>query len=92
MAAAVNGVPVVLTTDAAERLAASERTVFGETPAFERTEDRQLRGGGSRWRVGTGRAVDGPHVGTEPSWADDVSREFRFDWASCHPDTDRDGE
>jgi len=84
----VGGLPVVVATDPGESLVAYERTVEGETLAFERVDERHLRAGGSRWRVVSGRAVDGPFEGTQLRRANDVSPEFWFAWAQFHPETE----
>jgi hypothetical protein len=47
-----------------------------------------MRAGGSRWRVATGQATDGPHEGRRLSPATDRSSMFWFAWATLHPETD----
>jgi hypothetical protein len=83
----VGGLPVVVATDPGDSLVAYERTVEGETLGFERVDARHLRAGGSRWRVVSGRAVDGPFEGSRLTRANDVSPEFWFAWAQFHPQT-----
>ena len=84
----VGGLPVVVATDPGGSLVAYERTVDGDSLRFERADDRHLRAGGSRWRVVSGRAVDGPLEGARLRRANDVSPEFWFAWAQFHPDTE----
>jgi hypothetical protein len=47
-----------------------------------------MRAGGSRWRVATGRALDGPYEGRRLSSATERSSMFWFAWVKLHPDTD----
>jgi hypothetical protein len=83
----VGGLPVVVATDPGDSLVAYERTVEGQPLAFERADDRHLRAGGSRWRVVSGRAVDGPFEGSQLTRANDVSPKFWFAWAQFNPET-----
>lgn len=84
----VNGLPVAVATDSGDSLAAYERTVDGRTLTFERVDERHLRADGSRWRIVSGEAADGPHEGTTLTRANDVSPKFWFAWAEFHPDTE----
>jgi hypothetical protein len=83
----VGDLPVVVAATEAGTLVAYERTVDDETPTFER-EGAFLVGGGSRWRVVGGRAVDGPHEGQRLTQANEVSPEFFFAWLDFHPETE----
>ncbi|MFC7227013.1 DUF3179 domain-containing protein [Salinirubellus salinus] len=83
----VGDLPVVVAATAEGTLVAYERTVDGEPLTFER-EGAFLVGGGSRWRVVGGRAVDGPHEGRRLAQANEVSPEFFFAWLDFHPETE----
>lgn len=65
----------------------AERTGGGETLPFGRADDDHLAAGGSRWRIATGRAVDGPHEDERLAPATGKSRLFWFAWLDFHPDT-----
>ncbi|MFC6941906.1 DUF3179 domain-containing protein [Salinirubellus sp. GCM10025818] len=84
----VGGLPVVVAATDSGTLVAYVREVDGETLAFERESEAFLAAGGSRWRVLSGRAVDGPHEGTRLGPANTVSGEFFFSWVNFHPGTE----
>lgn len=85
---AVAGLPVVVAATPADAMIAYERTVDGETLTFEAGDDPAfLRAGGSRWRVTTGRAVDGPHGGTALAPATERTAMFWFAWVDFNPET-----
>lgn len=79
--------PVVVAPAPGDTLVAYERTVDGEVRAFEPVDDEQLRADGSRWRRSTGRAVDGPHEGTQLTAANRLPPLFWFAWLDFHPGT-----
>jgi hypothetical protein len=79
--------PVVVAASDGGTLVAYDRTVAGEVLTFE-LDGGDLVGGGSRWGLVTGRALDGPHEGTTLDQANDRSPMFWFAWADFHPDTD----
>jgi hypothetical protein len=86
----VGGLPVVVAAadDGDGTLVAYDRRVDGETLSFERAGDAHLRAGGSRWRLTTGRAVDGPFEGRRLAAASRRSALFWFAWVDFHPETD----
>jgi len=84
---AVAGRPIVVAAGPSATLVAYERTVDGETLRFHRADEGHLVAGGSRWALVTGRAVDGPHVGTTLVPANDRSPMFWFAWLDFHPET-----
>lgn len=47
-----------------------------------------VRAGGSRWRISTGRAVDGPHAGRQLRPASHVTQLFWVAWADFYPETE----
>ncbi|MFB6302907.1 MAG: DUF3179 domain-containing protein [Haloferacaceae archaeon] len=63
------------------------RRADGETLRFDRATDTHLRAAGSRWKLTTGRAVDGPHTGTILTPAATEPQMFWFAWLDFHPDT-----
>ncbi|WP_433623937.1 DUF3179 domain-containing protein [Halomicrococcus sp. NG-SE-24] len=85
---AVGGLPVVVAVTPDGTLVGYDRRVGGEPLRFERDGDATMRGGGSRWALSTGRAVDGPHRGTELASATDAPPLFWFAWRKFHPWTD----
>lgn len=66
---------------------AFDRRVEGRTLTFERADPGSVRGGGSRWRVETGRAVDGPLEGTRLQRVNAHPPLFWFAWLDFHPGT-----
>ncbi|MFC7133151.1 MULTISPECIES: DUF3179 domain-containing protein [Salinibaculum] len=83
----VGDLPVVVAATADGSLVAYERTVDGTTLTFARDGD-VLTAGGSRWRIVSGRAQDGPHEGTTLTRANDRSPMFWFAWADFYPGTE----
>lgn len=79
--------PVVVAGAPGDTLVAYDRTVDGEVLTFEAADDERLRAGGSRWRRSTGRAVDGPHEGSELTAANRLPALFWFAWLDFHPET-----
>lgn len=61
----VGDLPVVVTVTSGDTLVGYDRRVGGETRSFEPDGAAHMRGGGSRWERASGRAVDGPHAGTQ---------------------------
>jgi hypothetical protein len=84
----VDGLPVVVAATESGTLAAYVREVDGETVTFERESEAFLAAVGSRWRLVSGLAVDGPHEGTRLEQANTVVQEFFFSWKSFHPETE----
>jgi hypothetical protein len=79
--------PVLVGLGAGSRMVAYDRCVDGRALAFEAVGEGVARAGGSRWRLDTGLAVDGPHdgerlteLGGEPM--------FWFAWEKFHSDTE----
>jgi len=86
----VGGLPVVVVVTPGGSPVAYERTIDGRTPPFDPGEDGSdgtMRAGGSRWRVATGEALDGPHRGTTLARANDRPAMFWFSWVDFHPET-----
>lgn len=83
----VGDLPVVVAATEAGTLVAYTRRVEGETLTFERADAGHLRAGGSRWRVTTGTAVDGPHEGTTLTQANEASPMFFFAWKDFNSET-----
>jgi len=86
----VGGLPVVVAVAPGGSLAAYERTVGGRTLTFDPGEDGNegtIRAGGSRRRVATGEALDGPRRGTTLARANDRPAMFWFSWVDFHPET-----
>ncbi|EJN61128.1 DUF3179 domain-containing protein [Halogranum rubrum] len=83
----VGTLPVVVAATRAGSLAAYDRRVGGRALDFERDGD-ELVAGGSRWRLVSGRAVDGPHEGTRLTRVTDYSPLYWFAWANLYPMTD----
>jgi hypothetical protein len=83
--------PVVVAATRAGSLVAYDRRVDGVVLDFERDGD-VLVGGGSRWNLVTGRALDGTHEGTRLAPAADYSQLFWFAWAEFNPETEIYGE
>lgn len=83
----VGSLPVVVAADPDGTLVAYEGQVDGTTLTFTRADRRHLSAGGSRWRILTGTAVDGPHEGTTLTRANDRSQMFWFAWADFNPGT-----
>jgi hypothetical protein len=84
----VGGLPVVVTTTADGTPVAWVREVDGEVLSFTGADESHLEAGGSRWTRTTGRAVDGPHEGTQLAQANAVSSLFWFAWLDIHSDTE----
>jgi hypothetical protein len=66
---------------------AFDRRVEGRTLTFVDADPGYLQAGGSRWRVGTGRAADGPLEGTRLEQVNARPPLFRFAWLDVHPET-----
>jgi len=82
----VGGLPVVLAGRRGSAVA-FDRRVDGRTLTFADADPGYLRAGGSRWRVGTGRAVDGPLEGTRLEQVNARPPLFWFAWLDFHPET-----
>lgn len=83
----VGGVPVVVAVAPGASLVAYERRLGGRTLTFAYEDERHLRAGGSRWRLLTGTAVDGPFEGQTLTRATDVPQLFWETWKDFNPDT-----
>ncbi|MFB6301094.1 MAG: DUF3179 domain-containing protein [Halobacteriales archaeon] len=84
----VGNLPVVVTVAPDETtLVAYDRRVDGSSLHFSKVSSNHLRGGGSRWKIVTGRAVDGPHQGTALTPATNTPQLFWFAWLDFNPDT-----
>ena len=84
----VGGTPVVVAVTPGGSLVAYERTGAGGVLAFRSGDgEGTMRAGGSRWRVATGKAVDGPHEGATLVRANDRPAMFWFSWVDFHPGT-----
>ncbi len=86
----IGGLPVVVAVGPDDQtLVAYERTVEGTTLEFEPASDpRFMRGGGSRWRILPGEAVDGSYEGTELVSASPEGKMFWFAWVDFTEETD----
>ncbi|WP_276261303.1 DUF3179 domain-containing protein [Haloglomus litoreum] len=83
----VGDLPVVMAATEAGTLVAYSRRVEDEALVFGRADADHLRAGGSRWRLTTGAAVDGPHEGTVLTQANDSSPMFFFAWRDFNDET-----
>ncbi len=79
--------PVVVAA-AGETLVAYDRRVGGRVREFAPADDGTMTGGGSRWSIPTGRAVDGPLEGEQLEPATGSSAMFWFAWTQFNPDTE----
>ncbi|MEF8841073.1 MAG: DUF3179 domain-containing (seleno)protein [Haloarculaceae archaeon] len=82
----VGGLPVVVSM-ASTTMVAYVRRIGGRTLGFDR-EDDVLIGGGSRWDIVSGRALDGPFEGRTLEPANVRSPMFWFAWADFYPDSE----
>ncbi|MFC6953713.1 hypothetical protein [Halorubellus litoreus] len=79
---------VVVAVGRDRTLYAYDRRIAGRTLRFRQTpEDGVVRAGGSRWRVATGDALDGPYAGKRLASAADGSQLYWAAWLQFHPDT-----
>ncbi len=84
----VGGRPVVVAVTPDRSLVAYDRRVDDRALRFLPVGRGYARAGGSRWRLATGRAVDGPHEGRRLSPATERSSMFWFAWVKLYPDTE----
>ena len=84
----IGGLPVVVAATESGTLVAYVREVDGTTLTFTRENEESLAADGSRWRLLSGRAVDGPHEGSRLQQANTVAQEFYFSWVNFHPETE----
>ncbi|MEF8843350.1 MAG: DUF3179 domain-containing (seleno)protein [Haloarculaceae archaeon] len=82
----VGGVPVVVVGRRGSAIA-FDRRIDGRTLTFADAGPGHVRAGGSRWRVETGRAVDGPLAGTRLEQVNAHPPLFWFAWLDFHPGT-----
>lgn len=79
--------PVVVVVAPDGTLVAYDRRVGGRTRTFREAGDRHIRAAGSRFERTTGRAVDGPHRGSELVRANEYPPMFWRGWSNAHPET-----
>lgn len=79
--------PVVVAVAPGDTLVAYDRRVDGSTLQFKATGDKIMQAGKSRWRISDGRAISGPHEGTQLNPANDIPPLFWFSWLDFHPNT-----
>jgi len=84
----VGGRPIVVTVGPGNFLVAYDARVGGTQLAFELADSQHLRADGSRFRIASGRAVDGPHEGESMERVNTVSRLFWRSWLDFNPGTD----
>jgi hypothetical protein len=84
----VAGLPVVLAVGPRDTVFGFVRRIEGRVLRFSTGDERHLLAGGSRWRVSTGLAVDGPFEGTRLRRANDRTPMFWFAWLDFYPETD----
>ncbi|WP_267639183.1 DUF3179 domain-containing protein [Haloarchaeobius amylolyticus] len=83
----VGGLPVVVAATDDGTLVAYDRRLDGETLRFRQGPTGDLRAGGSRWTLASGRAIDGPFEGRTLASATPYPPMFWFAWASFAPET-----
>jgi hypothetical protein len=94
----VGGEPIVVaavpdTTDGptgvlgAYRRRLDDQDADGEVLTFAPAPGPFVRAGGSRWRISTGRAVDGPHAGRRLRPASHATQLFWVAWVEFYPET-----
>lgn len=84
----VGNLPVVVTIAAdGQTLVGYIRQINGVTVQFKSDSETHMRADGSRWKITTGRAVDGHHEGTTLKQATDNGQMMWFAWLDFHPDT-----
>ena len=80
--------PVVVAVGRDRTLYAYDRRVAGRRLRFRGTPaDGVVRAGGSRWRIDTGEAIDGPYDGERLTSAAEGSQLYWAAWLQFHPDT-----
>lgn len=79
--------PVVVAVGPGNVLVAYGARIDGDRLEFELADSQHLRADGSRFRISSGRAADGPHEGKRLQRLTDVSRLFWRSWLDFHPDT-----
>jgi hypothetical protein len=80
--------PVVVGIGRDRTLYAYDRRVDGRTLRFRQTPDvGVVRAAGSRWRVTTGEALDGPYAGQQLTSAAEGSQLYWAAWLQFHSDT-----
>ncbi|MFB6299952.1 MAG: DUF3179 domain-containing protein [Halobacteriales archaeon] len=85
----VGDLPVVVTVAADDRtLVGYIRRIDGAIVRFERASETHMRANGSRWKITTGQAVDGPHAGMTLTRASDNGQMMWFAWLDFQSDTD----
>ena len=85
---AVGDRPVVVSLADGDQLVAYDRRVGGGTLAFDAGGDGTVTGGGSRWDLTSGRALDGPYEGERLRQANDLSPMLWFAWLAFNPATE----
>lgn len=84
----VGELPVVVSIASGRSLVAYDRRIGGSTPTFEPGDGGMMVGGGSRWDLDTGRAVDGPYAGEQLARANELSPMLWFAWLEFNPETE----
>lgn len=88
----VGNLPVVVDLAPGRSLVAYERVVDGTVHRFRRADPTTLEAAGSRWRLLTGVAIDGPHAGSRLARPNDIPQLFLETWQDFHPETTVYGE
>ncbi|MDY6764245.1 MAG: DUF3179 domain-containing (seleno)protein, partial [Halobacteria archaeon] len=83
----VGNLPVVVAVGPDNTLVSYVRRLNGKEFRFKPDGNRHMRGGGSRWLINTGRAVDGPHEGETLKKANEMTPMFWFAWLDFNPET-----
>lgn len=84
----VAGLPVVLAVGPRDTVFGFVRRIEEQILRFTMGDEMHLLAGGSRWRVSTGLAVDGPFKGARLRQANDRTPMFWFAWLDFYPETD----
>jgi hypothetical protein len=84
----VVGTKPVVVAATEDSLEAYDRRIGGRARTFERAGPEHMRAADSRWRIATGRAVDGPFQGEELTAASSSSALYWFAWTQFNPETD----
>jgi len=79
--------PVVVAVGPGNVLAAYDARIDGDRLQFELADSQHVRADGSRFRIASGRAVDGPYEDETLQRLNDVSRLFWRSWLEFNPDT-----
>ncbi|MDY6764458.1 MAG: DUF3179 domain-containing protein, partial [Halobacteria archaeon] len=83
----LDDVPVVVVFAPGNTLLAYKRSVNGFVLRFEPEDGTHMEGGGSRWEITTGRAVDGPHQGERLERITNLTPMFWHAWTKFYPNS-----